>query len=186
MALNKVTYLAGQTVITADNLNEIQDSVINLESKTLSKSDVTTALGYTPAKTSDIPTSQISANTQARHSHTNKATLDKISGIAEVDTSGKVSGNSTDVITIEAMNAVGAQFMGLLPTGYLVWKGAYNKSAVYTENELVSYENGLYRMVSSSVSGAIPGIDEDWEEVILVPTALKNPKALTIKVGGAL
>ena len=161
MALNKVTYLAGQTVITADNLNEIQDSVINLESKTLSKSDITSALGYTPAKTSDIPTSEISSNTQARHSHTNKATLDKISGIAEVDTSGKVSGSSNDVITIEAMNAIGAQFMALLPSGYLIWKGAYNETVIYGENEVVSYENGLWRMASSSVSGAIPGIDED-------------------------
>lgn len=31
MALTKVTYVDNQTVITAQNLNDIQDSIINLE-----------------------------------------------------------------------------------------------------------------------------------------------------------
>lgn len=31
MALNKVEYVNGETVITADNLNEIQDAIIALE-----------------------------------------------------------------------------------------------------------------------------------------------------------
>lgn len=31
MALNKVTYVDGETVITAENLNDIQDSIIDLE-----------------------------------------------------------------------------------------------------------------------------------------------------------
>lgn len=32
MALSKRTYVSGQTIITAENLNEIQDSIIALES----------------------------------------------------------------------------------------------------------------------------------------------------------
>lgn len=32
MALSKRTYVSGQTIITAENLNEIQDAIIALES----------------------------------------------------------------------------------------------------------------------------------------------------------
>ena len=57
MALSKRTYVDGTTKITAANLNEIQDSIIALEGKGITKEEVVNALEYTPAKSSDIPTS---------------------------------------------------------------------------------------------------------------------------------
>lgn len=41
MALTKRNYVSGETVITAANLNEIQDSIIALEGKGLTKEEVT-------------------------------------------------------------------------------------------------------------------------------------------------
>lgn len=57
MALSKRTYVGGTTKITAANLNDIQDSIIALEGKGITKEEVVDALEYTPAKASDIPTS---------------------------------------------------------------------------------------------------------------------------------
>ena len=57
MALSKRTYVGGTTKITAANLNDIQDSIIALEGKGITKEEVIDALEYTPAKASDIPTS---------------------------------------------------------------------------------------------------------------------------------
>lgn len=95
--------------------------------------NIAAALGYTPVKASDIPTNEITANTQARHSHSNKTTLDKISSLVEVDSSGRLSGEgSNSIVTLEGLEAVAAQFQQLIPT---------------------------------------------------VPDALKNPNALTIKIG---
>lgn len=44
----------------------------------------------------------------------------------------------------------------------LEWKGEYSSTAIYVKGDIVYYENILYVMVSSSVIGAIPGIDDDW------------------------
>lgn len=91
MALTKRNYVSGETVITAANLNEIQDSIIALEGKGLTKEEVVDALKYTPAKASDIPTTDISANTAARHSHSNKDVLDNITEITSIS-GGAVTG----------------------------------------------------------------------------------------------
>ena len=56
MSLNKKTYISKQTAITAENLNDIQDSIIDLENKSLSKTEVESALGYTPANQTALPT----------------------------------------------------------------------------------------------------------------------------------
>lgn len=50
MALSKRTYVGGTTKITAANLNDIQDSIIALEDKGITKEEVVDALEYTPAK----------------------------------------------------------------------------------------------------------------------------------------
>nr|DAH18203.1 MAG TPA: hypothetical protein [Caudoviricetes sp.] len=44
----------------------------------------------------------------------------------------------------------------------LEWKGEYSSTATYVKGDIVYYENMLYVMVSASVIGAIPGIDNDW------------------------
>lgn len=44
----------------------------------------------------------------------------------------------------------------------LEWKREYSSTATYVKGDIVYYENMLYVMVSASVIGAIPGIDNDW------------------------
>ena len=44
----------------------------------------------------------------------------------------------------------------------LEWKGEYSSTAIYVKGDIVYYENMLYVMISASVIGAIPGIDDDW------------------------
>ena len=44
----------------------------------------------------------------------------------------------------------------------LEWKGEYSSTTTYVKGDIVYYENMLYVMVSASVIGAIPGIDNDW------------------------
>ena len=44
----------------------------------------------------------------------------------------------------------------------LEWKGEYSSTATYVKGDIVYYENMLYVMISASVIGAIPGIDNDW------------------------
>ena len=44
----------------------------------------------------------------------------------------------------------------------LEWKGEYSSTATYVKGDIVYYENMLYVMVSASVIGVIPGIDNDW------------------------
>lgn len=98
--------------------------------------NIKAALGYTPADSEDIPTvptTDIAANTEARHSHSNKAVLDKITGLltaANVDNPG----NTLDLVTYQA---------------------------------LMSKLNDAAEQVSQ-----------------MIPTELKNPNALTIKVDG--
>lgn len=98
--------------------------------------NIKAALGYTPADSEDIPTvptEDIAANTAARHSHSNKVALDKITGLL---TAGTVDnpGNTLDLVTYQA---------------------------------LMKKLNDAAEQVSQ-----------------MIPTELKNPNALTIKVDG--
>lgn len=115
MALTKRNYVSGETVITAKNLNEIQDSIIALEEKGLTKEEVVSALEYTPAKASDIPTTDISANTVARHSHSNKDVLDNITEIAGVS-GGAVTGSVNALVTKEVLDATSQLIMDEIPS----------------------------------------------------------------------
>lgn len=64
MGLVKVTYVDGTTVITAENLNDIQDSVIDLESEvgdltdldTTDKTDIVSAINEVVGEIGDIET----------------------------------------------------------------------------------------------------------------------------------
>lgn len=84
--------------------------------------NIKAALGYTPADSEDIPTvptTDITANTEARHSHSNKAVLDKITGLL---TAGTVDnpGNTLDLVTYQALmvklNAAAEQVSQMIPT----------------------------------------------------------------------
>lgn len=115
MALSKRTYVGGTTKITAANLNDIQDSIIALEGKGITKEEVVDALEYTPAKASDIPTTDISANTAARHSHNNKDVLDNITEIASLS-GGAVTGGVNALVTKEVLDATSNLIMGEIPS----------------------------------------------------------------------
>lgn len=115
MALSKRTYVGGTTKITAANLNDIQDSIITLEGKGLTKEEVVDALEYTPAKASDIPTADISANTVARHSHSNKDVLDNIAEITSIS-GGAVTGGANALVTKEVLDATSQLIMDEIPT----------------------------------------------------------------------
>ena len=115
MALTKRNYVSGETVITAANLNDIQDSIIALEGKGLTKEEVVEALEYTPAKASDIPTTDISANTAARHSHSNKDILDNIAEITSIS-GGAVTGGANALVTKEVLDATSQLIMDEIPT----------------------------------------------------------------------
>ena len=115
MALSKRTYVGGTTKITAANLNDIQDSIIALEGKGLTKEEVVEALEYTPAKASDIPTADISANTAARHSHSNKDVLDNIAEITSIS-GGAVTGGANALVTKEVLDATSQLIMDEIPS----------------------------------------------------------------------
>lgn len=115
MALTKRNYVSGETVITAANLNDIQDSIIALEGKGLTKEEVVEALEYTPAKASDIPTTDISANTAARHSHSNKDVLDNITEITSIS-GGSVTGGANALVTKEVLDATSQLIMDEIPS----------------------------------------------------------------------
>lgn len=115
MALTKRNYVSGETVITAANLNDIQDSIIALEGKGLTKKEVIDALEYTPAKASDIPTTDISANTAARHSHSNKDVLDNIAEITSIS-GGAVTGGANALVTKEVLDATSQLIMDEIPS----------------------------------------------------------------------
>ena len=115
MALSKRTYVGGTTKITAANLNDIQDSIIALEGKGITKEEVIDALEYTPAKASDIPTTTISANAAARHSHDNKDVLDNITEIASLS-GGAVTGGVNALVTKEVLDATSNLIMGEIPS----------------------------------------------------------------------
>lgn len=115
MALTKRNYVSGETVITAENLNDIQDAIVALEGKGLTKEEVVDALEYTPAKASDIPTTDISANTAARHSHSNKDVLDNIDEITSIS-GGSVTGGANALVTKEVLDATSQLIMDEIPS----------------------------------------------------------------------
>ena len=76
------------------------------------------ALGYTPAKSTDIPTvptEDIAANTEARHSHSNKAVLDKITGVVTTDKIGKPD-HVTDLVQYDAFQIAAQRIISQIPT----------------------------------------------------------------------
>lgn len=84
--------------------------------------NIKTALGYTPADSEDIPTvptTDIAANTEARHTHSNKAVLDKITGLLTASTVDN-PGNTLDLVTYQALmaklNAAADRVMKMIPT----------------------------------------------------------------------
>lgn len=134
MALTKRTYVSRETAITAQNLNEIQDSIIDLENvqiptslknpysiKITQGATITTYNG-SEEKTITVPmTTDVNANIKARHSHSNKSILDQITKVPADYTlptaSASVLGGVKPVEKTDTMTqSVGVDANGLLYT----------------------------------------------------------------------
>lgn len=80
--------------------------------------NIKAALGYTPADSEDIPTvptEDITANTAARHSHSNKGVLDKITGVVTTDKIGKPD-HVTDLVQYDAFQIAAQRIISQIPT----------------------------------------------------------------------
>lgn len=80
--------------------------------------NIKAALGYTPADSEDIPTvptTDITANTEARHSHNNKAVIDGITGQVTAD---KVNApdHTTDLVQYGAFQIAAQRIISQIPT----------------------------------------------------------------------
>lgn len=80
--------------------------------------NIKAALGYTPADSEDIPTvptTDITANTKARHSHNNKAVIDGITGQVTAD---KVNApdHTTDLVQYGAFQIAAQRIISQIPT----------------------------------------------------------------------
>lgn len=65
---------------------------------------------------------------------------------------------------IKDKNLLGADDVNVLEEyPGLEWKGEYSETVTYYKGAIVFYENGLYVMVTTGATGAIPGFDYDWE-----------------------
>lgn len=188
MALTKRNYVSGETVITAENLNEIQDSIIALEGKGLTKEEVVDALEYTPAKASDIPTADISDNTAARHSHGNKDVLDNIAEITSIS-GGAVTGGANALITKEVLDATSQLIMDEIPSELknpyaLTFTGAssgtYDGSSAVTINIPNDGADGK-SAYQYAQDGGYTGTEVEFAAKLAqeIPSALPNPNALT-------
>lgn len=85
---------------------------------TLTAAAIIAALGYTPAKSTDIPTmptTDIAANTEARHTHSNKGVLDKITGVVTTDKIGKPD-HVTDLVQYDAFQIAAQRIISQIPT----------------------------------------------------------------------
>ena len=170
----------------------------------VTEANITSALGYKPVAPGDIPvvpTADISANTSARHSHTNKNVLDSITAVdtAMSDTStnpvqnkvikkyidDKVAGGgsgSSNILTSPVMICKPGEegnagiYLSTVDTGE---KQAEIKLEDANENSAVAIAN-LRTPTGANASdyAATKGYVDSK-----VPTALKNPNALTIKIG---
>lgn len=122
---------------------------------TLTAETIIAAPGYTPVDSKDMPTEDITANTEARHTHSNKAVLDKITGLL---TAGTVDnpGNTLDLVTYQALmaklNAAAEQVTEMIPTKLPSPKSLTIKTG---ETEVV-YDGSAAKEINVSVKAFDP------------------------------
>ena len=189
----------------------------------VTEASITSALGYKPVAPGDIPvvpTADISANTSARHSHTNKDVLDSITAADKTKLNGVENGATktivdtamSDTSTNPVQNKVikkyiddhsagssgGSGSSNILTSPVMICKpGEEGSAGIYlstidngekqaeikledaNENSAVAIAN-LRTPTGTNASdyAATKGYVDSK-----VPTALKNPNALTIKIG---
>lgn len=93
------------------------------------------ALGYTPADSAGIPTvpsAAIDANTAARHAHSNKATLDKITGIVTADKINDPD-HVTDLVQYDAFQLAAQSIIDKIPS---ITKNSIVAALGYTPSQI--------------------------------------------------
>lgn len=165
-----------------------EEAVDNGKKYTFTYTDQTTS-SFT-IENSVVPTEEISANTAARHTHSNKNVLDSITGIITPETTNRVG---TDLVQYEVYTKEAEDIYKSIPhkvselendKGYLTEHQSLTDYAKKSEipavpTKVSAFENdaGYLTQHQSLTEYA------KKSEIPTVPTALKNPNALTIKVG---
>lgn len=145
---------------------------------TVTAASITDALGYKPAAPSDIPvvpTEEISANTAARHTHTNKGVLDGITGQVTAD---KVYNpdHATDLVQYAAFQIASQQIISQIPTVL----PSPNALTVTCGSNSVTYDG------SADKSIEIPSVNEIVTETTQVLPAYTNMIPISTDASGAI
>lgn len=145
---------------------------------TVTAASITDALGYKPAAPSDIPvvpTEEISANTAARHTHTNKGVLDGITGQVTAD---KVYNpdHATDLVQYAAFRIASQQIISQIPTVL----PSPNALTVTCGSNSVTYDG------SADKSIEIPSVNEIVTETTQVLPAYTNMIPISTDASGAI
>lgn len=190
----------------------------------VTEANITSALGYKPVAPGDIPvvpTADISANTSARHSHTNKDVLDSITA-ADKNKLNSVENGANKTIVDTAMSNTstnpvqnkvikkyidnhfagsssgGSGSSNILTSPVMICKpgeegsfGIYLSTIDIGEDAEIKFEdvNENYAVAIANLYTPTHGANaSDYAATkgyvdSKVPTALKNPNALTIKIG---
>ena len=156
MALTKKNYVNGKTVITAENLNELQDAIIALEG---AAGDDGTHPAYYIDLAGDYP------------NYTCPVAMADIKAAYEA---GKV---------LKCRFAMG-QYTATLPlflpmpsanTWIFSGAGALTAMNFPAQSLTIAIDNGAVRASNTRLAS--------MDDIPTIPTALKNPNALTIKIG---
>lgn len=145
---------------------------------TVTAASITDALGYKPAAPSDIPvvpTAEITANTTARHSHTNKSVLDGITGQVTAD---KVYNpdHVTDLVQYAAFKIASQQIISQIPTVL----PSPNALTVTSGSNSVTYDG------SADKSIEIPSVEKIVTETAQVLPAYTNLIPTSTDASGAI
>ena len=190
----------------------------------VTEANITSALGYKPVAPGDIPvvpTADISANTSARHSHTNKDVLDSIT-TADKNKLNSVENGANKTIVDTAMSDTstnpvqnkvikkyiddhsagsssgGGSSSNILTSPVMICKpGEEGSAGIYLSTVDTGEKQAEIKLEDANENSAVAIANlrtptganaSDYAATkgyvdSKVPTALKNPNALTIKIG---
>ncbi len=145
---------------------------------TVTAASITDALGYKPTAPSDIPvvpTEEISANTAARHTHTNKGVLDGITGQVTAD---KVYNpdHATDLVQYAAFQIASQQIILQIPTVL----PSPNALTVTCGSNSVTYDGSADKIID------IPSVEKIVTETTQVLPAYTNLIPISTDASGAI
>ena len=197
MALTKRNYVSGETVITAKNLNEIQDAIITLESN----GGITPHIGengnwYLGSTDTGKPSRGATGKSAYQYAVEGGYTGTETK-FAEKLAQEKLAGTTGMLTPTQVYNAVSVGIPVMVQYlddtyGFLSFT-AFNvaESMNVIVSQTIVYYNGVY--ILAELTGY--KLSNAWEfrttmlaekkDIPTVPSALKNPNALTIKIGSS-